>query len=453
MKTIFGSLAMFLVTIMTFVSCEEKKANPEYVDLGLPSGTLWATFNVGANKPEEFGDYFAWGETEPKKTYTKVTCKWSDGADGYNKYTHVDSTSLLPEDDAATANWGVEWQMPTKKEVEELMTQCKYEWTDVNGVPGVNFTGPNGNSIFIPAAGGCLGSGYYEKESTCCLWSSSRENEIEIIARVLFVSLVDPNKVSGKERYIGHPVRPVYAKKFRVEKKQKPREKFVMPANASDIVWPNENTKNDVNSYHEYVDLNLPSGLLWATCNVGATKPEENGAYFAWGETVQKKGFYKSNYKWYKGVVYSWGKNADLESGDSLVLTKYCFDKKGHIDHLLTLQPEDDAASVNWGGDWRMPTAKEFEELVENCKCEWKMLNGVNGLVCTSSNGKSVFFPAKGDGLGSSCWTSSLYENDDMIAYIFNTYYDFDFGRVVADPTYAAERDLGLSVRPVKKKK
>ena len=136
----------------------------EYVDLGLPSGTLWATCNIGANVPEEYGDYFAWGETEPKETYDWSTYKWSTGNYdtltkycsksnyGYNDYTD-DKTELEPEDDAAYVNWGPSWRMPTRGQQDELREQCNWMWTTQNGVNGWLVTGPNGNTLFLSAAG------------------------------------------------------------------------------------------------------------------------------------------------------------------------------------------------------------------------------------------------------------------------------------------------------------
>ena len=136
----------------------------EYVDLGLPSGTLWATCNIGANSPEEYGDYFAWGETQPKDYYDWSTyqycmgssgtlTKYCDNSDyGYNGFTD-NLTTLLPEDDAATANWSAGWRMPTRVEWDELYNNTTHIWTTQNGVNGRLFTASNGNSLFLPAAG------------------------------------------------------------------------------------------------------------------------------------------------------------------------------------------------------------------------------------------------------------------------------------------------------------
>lgn len=136
----------------------------EWVDLGLPSGTLWATCNVGADTPEEYGDYFAWGETEPKEVYDWSTYKWTNqgvysltkyctnSTFGYNGFVD-NKTELDPEDDAAYVNWGENWRMPTYVQLDELNTECTWTWTTQNGVYGRLVTGPNGNTIFLPASG------------------------------------------------------------------------------------------------------------------------------------------------------------------------------------------------------------------------------------------------------------------------------------------------------------
>ena len=133
----------------------------EYVDLGLPSGLKWATMNVGASKPEEYGDYFAWGETQPKSSYSWSTYKWCNGSSTtLSKYNTSSSNGTVDNkkqldlaDDAARANWGGSWRMPTTEEYYELIEKCTWTWTSQNGVNGRKVTGPNGNSIFLPAAG------------------------------------------------------------------------------------------------------------------------------------------------------------------------------------------------------------------------------------------------------------------------------------------------------------
>ena len=154
---------------------------PTAVDLGLPSGTLWADRNIGANSPEGYGDYFAWGETRPKSEYNWSTYNYCKGSDKTiakycddSSYGTVDNKTVLePSDDAATANWGAAWRMPTHEEQVELNEKCKWTWTTRNGVKGYKVTGPNGNSIFLPAAGYVIDIDIVYSGTYSIYWSSS----------------------------------------------------------------------------------------------------------------------------------------------------------------------------------------------------------------------------------------------------------------------------------------
>ena len=117
----------------------------DWVDLGLPSGLKWATCNVGATAPEQYGDYYSWGEVETKTAYNSNNCS--------TMYQQIDDFSGDPQYDVARKKWGDAWRMPTKEEQEELLNNCTWELTTVNGFSGYKVTGPNGNSIFLPAAG------------------------------------------------------------------------------------------------------------------------------------------------------------------------------------------------------------------------------------------------------------------------------------------------------------
>ena len=159
-------------------SFEREESPHEYVDLGLPSGTLWATCNVGASKPEEYGDYFAWGETKPKSDYSWSTYFDSDdNGNTFKKYNNNGGlTELLPEDDAATANWGSPWRMPSHDQINELFNSryTTTEWTTLNDVYGRKITSKsNGNSIFLPAAGSRWGGDLSGAGSDGNYWSSS----------------------------------------------------------------------------------------------------------------------------------------------------------------------------------------------------------------------------------------------------------------------------------------
>lgn len=147
-----------------------------FVDLALPSGTKWATCNIGATNPEDFGDYFAWGETEPKSAYQRDTYKHYDETTGkYTKYCInaddgiLDNKTILDlEDDAANVNWGGDWTVPTKENMQELIDNCEFTYTTINSIPGYEIKGTNGNTIFLPNAGiftgkelDADGKGYY----------------------------------------------------------------------------------------------------------------------------------------------------------------------------------------------------------------------------------------------------------------------------------------------------
>ena len=189
---------------------------------------------------------------------------------------------------------------------------------------------------------------------------------------------------------------------------------------------------------HEYVDLGL--SVKWASCNVGATAPEDYGNYYAWGEVLPKPDYSWATYKYSNGTYNS--------------MTKYCTKSShGTVDNKTTLEAMDDAATYNWGGSWRMPTNAEWTELREQCTWTWTSRNGVDGYeVKSKTNGNSIFLPAAGyrsyadlGGAGSNgiYWSSSLDESDPYLA----RYVLFYSGYV---PMKNIEcRNCGLSVRPV----
>ena len=193
----------------------------EYVDLGLPSGTKWATCNVGANTPEEYGDYFAWGETITKTAYEWGTYKYCNGDHfkltkycskaEYGNDGFVDAlTTLEASDDAATANWGAGWRMPTYDEMVELKNVCTVSWTTNNGVNGRLFTGPNGNSIFLPAAGYPCDGEINDAGSYGYYWSSSIWECVPCYAKTLDFYSVGSVKFDDFGRGgCGFSVRPV----------------------------------------------------------------------------------------------------------------------------------------------------------------------------------------------------------------------------------------------------
>ena len=219
------SMCLFAVLALFFVSCGEsgKKSETvtqinghEYVDLGLPSGIKWATCNVGATKPEEFGGYYAWGETTEKDDYIWETYKWCNGdrnsltkycTDSY--YGKIDNrTQLAPADDVARIKWGGTWRMPTIEEIKELLNECTWQWTSRRGVDGYRVIGPNGKSIFLPAAGYRYGTGVSRRGSSGYYWSSSLSSDLSSCACDLGFDS-DYLYSYYDHRCGGHSVRPV----------------------------------------------------------------------------------------------------------------------------------------------------------------------------------------------------------------------------------------------------
>lgn len=186
------------------------------------------------------------------------------------------------------------------------------------------------------------------------------------------------------------------------------------------------------------IDLGLPSGIKWASCNVGASSPEMYGCYYAWGETEEKNDYSWETYKWCKGTYNT--------------MTKYCtINEYGTIDNKTVLEPADDVAHVKWGAGWRMPTKDEVQELIDNCTWEWTSVKGVNGYMVTGPNGKSIFLPAAGNCKGTNVNnknTDGFYWSASLVGYS-NNYADYlDF-----DNSYygwgSSGRSHGRSVRPV----
>ena len=209
---------------------------------------------------------------------------------------------------------------------------------------------------------------------------------------------------------------------------------LIIPVLANSLI----KTYSPASNGHEAVDLGLPSGLKWASYNVGATKPEEYGGYYAWGETEEKSDYDWDTYKYCHGTYDS--------------MTKYCTDSRyGTVDNKTTLEPADDVATVKWGGAWRMPTIEEQDELRNNCTWTWTTLNGVNGYRVTGPNGKSIFLPAAGyrdgtevydRGSHSLYWSSSLGISGCNDAYNLN----LNSGNYAWGCSY---RIFGSMVRPV----
>ncbi|MBQ9463376.1 MAG: Ig-like domain-containing protein [Bacteroidales bacterium] len=385
-------------TAKCVVSVTDAPQVPDAIDLGL--SVDWASWNVGACAPENSGYYFAWGETSPKQTFTIENYRFRTSGTYYDnmklsKYNtlsdcgNVDNKTVLEaNDDAAHTQLGGSWRMPTKVEIDELYDNCNYTWITLNGVPGMQLTSKiNGKSVFLPKVGYWSESNVRDYAWNYEFWSSSLNTTSPKQAELLsFRSYWSP-----EQRYLGHPIRPVRSK---------------------------------VN--HEMVDLGL--SVKWATCNVGASSPEEYGDYFAWGETEP---YYEDGYvfsitnspvwKSDKTAGYTWS-SYRWWNESSRRFTKYVLSNNaGTVDNRTVLELSDDAARANWGGNWRMPTDAEWTELINNCTWTWTTQNGKSGYRVTSNKSgytdKSIFLRPTGYRRGTilyepgnvgSYWSSSL---------------------------------------------
>ena len=343
------------------------------VDMGLPSGTLWAAGNIGAELPWETGKYFAWGETEGFTTEQVTSGVRAFTEDEYNAGPAASiSADLTLEQDAARANLGGNWRMPTSDECKELYENCSVVWTadyGGTGVAGSVFTSKvNGNSLFFPAAGIGYNS-FVDRVGSEGFYMSTSWYDSTCAWYLYFGSGFQSLTSSG--RFYGMPVRGV-----------------ITPP-------PAESTP---------VDLGLPSGLKWAAGNIGAKNPEDYGLYFAWGETT--------------------GYTAEQVTGGVKAFSQNEYNAGSAASISTNLTLEQDAAHVNLGGTWRMPTKDQFQELIDNCNVMWTDDyggTGVAGCVFTSKiNGNSVFLPAAGYcgnssvkdvGKFGNCWSASWYDS------------------------------------------
>lgn len=406
----------------------------EYVDLGLPSGNLWATCNLGASTPEQYGDYYAWGEVEPKKEYTYPNHKWyKEGAPslGFTKYNNEDGKlTLEDEDDAVIQKLGNGWRTPTLADFRELTNQklTTIKKTTLNGVAGYQITSKkNGKTIFIPFAGFKQDKPQTREisssEEVAICMTNLRRIDDKVFNAWTFAFQDDRIARYGKRRPDGISVRPV---------------------KGPGVPVPNN-----------CVDLGLNSGLLWGKCNMGTTDPTQPGDYYAWGETSTKKKYYIDNYKHFK-------------VDENVNILKY-----NEKDGKEVLELEDDAANAYLGVGYRIPTKEDWEELLEDC--EWEVVTTTLPEIVdpsqkkviarwkvTGPSGNSIVLPTtsgfKADGWG--------VQPDYDIYYTTANLYPAEYKKAVALtwPMFAKEtlsecieelsfksihRDYGVVIRPV----
>lgn len=427
----------------------------EYADLGLPSGLKWATCNIGAAVPEDYGDFYKWGETKTYDWNSNYKFQATNLLTKYNidgKAGKVDNKTVLePEDDAAHAQWGGVWRMPTREEMEELINGCDIERITVNGINMLKLTSrSNGNNISMPLGGYCQGETPVSRGAYGYYWSASLNTEQtgsnEYNCNTAYIMQGPVYNMFGElcfeirtsTRIMGCSVRAVAESKDREVMKVFLKTGTIDAYDIAEVDSVTFGTLYDNDKYrgHEYVDLGLPSGLKWATCNIGASAPEEYGDYYRWGETETR-----NNY----GNKYI--------NGNTIL--KYNVDEKqGTVDNKTVLDPEDDAAHVVWGGAWRMPTEEETKELRNSCKWEETTLNGVNVTKITGSNGNCIYLPYTGfriasdtlqEGESGRYWSSSLNTGGKAFGNFCN--YAAAFG--VPYAIHVLHRSAGASIRAV----
>lgn len=359
-----GSSETKQVTNVTKITFEDEGGSDvdpsvQMVDMGL--SVKWAAWNVGAKSPEQYGDYFAYGEIKPKTDYTLLNYEWlyygyldGEDLDEWEYYLKLGANISGTNYDAAHVNWGDKWRMPSRAEWQELFNNSTKVWTSVNGVEGARFTSKiNGNSIFIPAAGNKFDGKETHQGTNCMLWTpeeydffdpSGWNNECRNYR--VDISSTYANTEGYDYPDIGFTIRPVYGD---------------LPAEQLPTV--------KIPTASEAIDLGLPSGTKWAPFNIGATQSSGKGLFLCFGELTEKYYSHTYNYKYYDP------------------LTDKCKDFGGDIQGT-----EYDAASVLWGDGWVTPNKEQIQELVD--LCDW-VSNGY-GFTITGPNGNSIYLPACG---------------------------------------------------------
>ena len=502
---------ILILSIMTliFTSCKRDEILNEgdkwynghaAVDLGLPSGLYWATCNIGASVPEESGDYYAWGEISTNQ----------DNGETLN--VRLNDISGDAQYDAATANWGGLWRMPTKYEMQELLNLCSWEETTFNGIEGYQVVGPNGNSIFLPAAGTkeddyiynkgyasywtstpYIGKayGYYSNQDQDELFTFRKDTGLTIrpvfggnkvvsfdaesrgieyrditstTARFGIIVMqdedgtitsygacwsTDARPTIDDEHYTFYEyneynvnddysecLRDVYLENLMPNTKYYIRAFAVSGDNVvygevmSFTTLPEESGQEHGRTY---IDLGLPSGLKWAMCNYGSYSgnPWDYGDYVSWG------GEYNYDYDWNPNNCPTYG----IEMGD-ISGSQY------------------DYVNKSWGGQWRMPTLYEMQELRDYCTWEWVSSDYRRAYKITGPNGNSIILPMYGYYEGNQYyedydnqqgaligpgyyWTSTPYDDGSN-----NNAYCLEFGseyvQIIPNLRY-----YGLNIRPV----
>ncbi len=370
----------------------------DFVDLGLPSGTKWAKYNIEASSPEKVGKYYAWGEKAAKSTYTWKNYKYCSGTATTCKNIGDDISKNPAYDIAYSLYQEAGAGIPTAQQWNELITKCTWKESTKNKVKGYTVTGPNGQSIFLPFSGCSYDGKDYGKGTYAYYWTANNVSTNASKAQAANIKTGVKASLINLNRRTGVAIRPVIT--------TEPQE--------SDV---------------ELVDLGL--SVKWANQNLGAANESAYGDYYAWGETETK-------------VAYTW-KNYQHANGSAKTAR--------NIGANISQTYYDAAFQSNEG--LVMPTAAQWKELIE--KCTWKeaTVGGIKGYRVTGPSGKSIFLPLSGcsyDGKQVSAGTSAFYWTSDN--------YSSDVSKAQAaylksgakTAVNVIQRRTGATIRPVERK-
>jgi uncharacterized protein YjdB len=443
-----------------------------------------------------------WNEGK-EQGYVWWSYKWCMGSaksllkycnkDSYGHRSFVDGKTVLePEDDAAYVKLGGGWRMPAIRDWSELYYYCDITQATKDGVEGWLLTSTiNGNSIFLPFAGNRSYTELYPGYLGL-YWSTSintKDPSTAVAQRISNTGGYSQNY----DRCEGLTIRPVYDEGIHPESVTLNKSSMSLTIGATEqlkaTILPTDVTNNTVSWSSNYpdiasvdnsgnvtaltagitsitvttndgrlsatcevtvfaipsaVDLGLPSGRKWASFNLGATKPEECGYYYAWGETEKKKDYSWSTYKWCMGT--------------NNTLTKYCFSSEygynGFTDSKTTMDLEDDAAYVILGEKWRMPTGDDWSELASNCQLLDTVQNRVDGILITSNiNGNSIFLPSSGYMEGSKLYRWDYSSEHNGWLPTLDEYFPQQAWNITVTDSgiggYCPPRCIGYAIRPV----
>lgn len=474
-------IAVSDVDSVTFREITGPEVTYDYVDMGL--SVMWATCNIGATSPEQYGSYFAWGETNVKNEYTPANYKWYDATGAVLKYNiwkslgSVDMKYRLDaDDDVAHVLMGDGWHIPTLSDYEELLNNSRVTIVEMNGVKGLSLTSQiNDNSIFIPLAGeywkgDTLGAGVYSYYPTNTLVCYNEDNSSYIYS--FYANTTDGRQAVGYSTYNrvgGLPVRPVYSPKTTFDDNVLSvsgvvlyKDSIMLEVGESNWIDATVTTNSDIYLSPHFISSNDSVASVTADGQLIAVGPGECVITASWGDFSASCVVIVSKFvpvieyvdlglsvKWAtcnvgasspekSGGNYAWGEIVTKSEyvwtnykhciGTYNALTKYVWNS-GHaaettgVDNKLVLDPEDDVASVLWGDGWRMPTNDEFIELVNNCTWNWINAEGYSGYKVTSNvpgyEGNYIFLPSNSEYGNVYYWTSDLSMDDDRYAMSF----------------------------------